>query len=248
MTRYGGDDEQEIDRDAGRIRANPLLHAIYVDIYERILAEIPASRFPRLLEIGAGGGFLKRMAPHAITSECVAVPGVDRVVDACDLPSAFDAASLDAIAAFNVFHHLPDVGAFLRGVETVLRPGGRLVLVEPWFTSVGQWFHRWIHHEPFHLDPARWDLVGDGRMTGANTRLPTSVFRDSPERFAREFPGLAIVRAEPFHKWLYLLSGGLRVNTHIPAPVAKTLLALDRRTAKADETLGIFALVTVERQ
>ena len=160
---------------------------------------------------------------------------------------AFEPNSLDAIVAFNVFHHLPDVSGFLRGASSVLRPGGKICLVEPWFTSVGQLFHRLIHHEPYRDDPSDWRLVGEGRMTGANTRLPTSVFRDSDERFQREFPQLVLRKRQPFHKWLYLASGGLKLNTHVPAPIARGLVALDRRVRFGDEALGLFALVVVER-
>ncbi len=237
----------EIGRDALRIRENKLLEEIYVDFYGRILSEIPAHEYPRALELGSGGGFLKERAPHVLSSECVAVPGIDRIVDAGEIGSAFEAGALDAICAVNVFHHLPDAAAFLRGVSRVLRPGGRLVLIEPWFTRLGQLFHR-IHHEPSVADPGFWGIVGNGRMTAANTRLPTSVFRDSTERFGREFPELRIRKLEPFHKWLYLLSGGLRLNTRVPRFLARRLVDLDRRIATGNRLTGIFALIVVERQ
>ena len=236
----------EIGRDARRIRENKLLEAIYLDFYGRILQEIPPGPFPRVVELGSGGGFFKELAPHVQSSECVSVPGIDRVVDATKIGEAFDAGGLDAICAVNVFHHLPDPAGFLRGVSKVLRPGGRLVLIEPWFTQVGQLFHK-IHHEPFVDDPNFWGLVGEGRMTAANTRLPTSVFRDSVERFSREFPELRVLKLEPFHKWLYLLSGGLQLNTHVPRFIARRLVALDRRIATGNPLLGIFALIVVER-
>lgn len=241
------DDEQAIDTDAQRIRANPLLHEIYRDVYARLLAEVPPAEYPRLLELGSGGGFFRDFAPHAITSECVPSPRVDRVVDACRIAEHFEPASLDAIVAFDVFHHLPDAAGFLRGSETVLRPGGRIVMVEPWYTPVGQYFHSVLHHEPHLKDPNDWRVVGEGRMAGANTRLPTSVFRDSDPRFAREFPALRIVKREPFHKWLYLLSGGLKLNTRIPGFIARRLVALDRHVRMGDDLLGLFALLVVER-
>jgi hypothetical protein len=84
-------------------------------------------------------------------------------------------------------------------------------------------------------------------MGGANSRLPTSVFRDSDARFAREFPALRVVKRTPFHKWLYLASGGLRLNTHVPRPLARALVALDRAVTHGDATLGIFGLVVVDR-
>ena len=68
------DAEHEIDDAAGRIRANPLLHEIYRDVYARILEEIPLAEFPRVLELGSGGGFFREFAPHTITSECVKRP------------------------------------------------------------------------------------------------------------------------------------------------------------------------------
>lgn len=240
-------DEAEIDDAAGRIRRNRLLDGIYRDVYARILAEVPAAEFPRLLELGSGGGYFKDLAPHAITSECVVTPRVDRVVDACAIDTFFEPAALDAITAFNVFHHLPDAAGFLQGASKVLRVGGRIAMVEPWFTPVGQWFYRALHHEPWVADPDDWTLRGQGRLGGANSRLPTSVFRDSDARFAREFPALRIVKREPFHKWLYLASGGLKLNTRVPEGIARALLNLDRAVRLGNEATGLFATVVVER-
>jgi SAM-dependent methyltransferase len=250
MTAYGNDlvgAPSEIGLDAAKIRENKLLEEIYREFYSLVLREIPSSQFPRVLELGSGGGFLRELEPRIITSECIAVPGIHRVVDACAIADAFADGDLDAICAVNVFHHLPDVSGFLRGASIVLRPAGRIVLIEPWFTPIGQWFHRLIHHEPHINDPADWRLLGEGRMLAANTRLPTSVFRDSDERFLRDFPHLRITKREPFHKWLYLLSGGLRLNTHVPRNLARGLVAWDKRISLGNRFLGIFALIVVER-
>ena len=230
------------------IRNNRLLYAIYCDVYARLLAELPPKQFAEVVEIGSGAGFLKQVAPQVTTTDCVAGAGIDRVVDACRLPEHFAAGSLDAIVGFDVFHHLPDVEGFLTGVEAVLRAGGRLVLVEPWFTPLGQWFYRVLHHEPVLLDPEAWRIEGSGRLGGANSRLPTSVFRDGQRRLARVAPGLVVLRCTPFHKWLYLVSGGLRLNTRIPDPVARGLLRMDRVTSRLDSLFGIFAVIVVERR
>lgn len=241
------DAQREIDDHAGRIRKNKLLYEIYRDIYGRIVNEIPARDFPRLLELGSGGGFFREFAPHVITSECVPVSHVDRLVDACDLTASFEPSSLDAIAAFDVVHHLPNAAGFLRTASAVLRPGGRIVVAEPWFTPVGQWFWRAIHHEPYVMDPDDWGIRGEGRLGGANTRLPTSLFGDSDARFAREFPALRIVKRTPFHKWLYLFSGGLRLNTRVPHFIARRLVEADHVHTRTDALFGTWALVVVEK-
>ncbi len=105
-------------------------------------------------------------------------------------------------------------------------------------------------------DPPRAERPGPGLLGrrrrrphrgGANTRLPTSVFRDSDARFASEFPDLSIAKREPFHKWLYLFSGGLRLNTRVPRPIARPLVRVDRRVRLGDKVLGIFAVIVVRR-
>lgn len=231
-----------------RIRQNAFLYLIYRDVYARIATQLPHDTYPRVLEIGSGGGFLRSCLPHVVTSDCVAGPGIDRVVDACDLRASFAAGSLDAITAYNVLHHLPDIGAFLQGAERVLRAGGRIVVVEPWFTPIGQWFYRAIHHEPVIMDPNDWGIRGMGRLEGANSRLPTSVFRDGLIRLAQITPELRLERCAPFHKWLYLLSGGLRLNTRIPTSVARLLLTIDGATAAFDNLFAIFALIVVQKR
>ncbi len=233
---------------ARRIRQNAFLYEIYRDAYQRLASELPQPAYGRVLEIGSGGGFLKSVLPHVVTSDCVTGPGIDRAVDACALSASFEANSLDAIAAYNVFHHLPNVEAFLTGAEHVLRSGGRIVLVEPWFTPIGQWFYRAIHHEPVGLDPEDWTVHGAGRLEGANSRLPTSVFLDGRARLAQLAPRLHVVRCTPFQKWLYLWSGGLRLNTRVPAGVARVLLRLDRVTSSLDTLFAIFALIIVEKR
>jgi SAM-dependent methyltransferase len=233
---------------ARKIRKNALLFVIYEDIYRRLLDEIPPASFPRTLEIGSGAGFLKQVAPHITTSDCIAGAGIERVVDACRLQGAFERGSLDAIVAMNVFHHLPNVVGFLRGAAHALRPGGRIAMVEPWFTPLGQWFYRALHHEPVIADPTEWRIEGEGRLDGANSRLPTSVFREGKQRLAETIPELSIVKALPFHKWLYLLSGGLRLNTCVPRTIARALLYLDRVSSPLDPALGIFALIVLERR
>jgi len=250
-TSYGVDPErgaEEVTDDSRKIRRNPLLKEIYLSMYRRLLSELPRDAFPRLLELGSGGGFFKEVAEHAITSDCISVEGIDHVVDAGRIDEAFPASSLDAIVAFNVFHHLPEPIAFLRGATRALRSGGRIVLVEPWFTPLGQWFYRALHHEPYLMDANEWSIVGSGRLAGANSRLATSVFRDSDERFRREFPELTIVKREPIHKWLYLLSGGLRLNTRIPAVVARKLVKLDEQVRFGNHWAAIFGLIVVERR
>jgi hypothetical protein len=97
------------------------------------------------------------------------------------------------------------------------------------------------------MDPKDWSIRGKGRLEGANSRLPTSVFLDGRVRIAEIAPTLHVAQCVPFHKWLYLWSGGLRLNTRVPATVARALLKLDRITSAFDGLFSIFALIIVEK-
>ncbi len=239
---------EDVVSHARTIRDNIFLYDIYRDFYARVLDELPVDEYPRILELGSGGGFLREFAPRVITSDCVSAPGIDRIVDACHLRDALTPNELDGICALNVFHHLPRPADFLRSASEVIRPGGRIVMVEPWYTLLGQWFYRLLHHEPYAADPEYWGVIGIGRLAAANTRLATSIFRDSEKRFQRECGSLRIVKLQPFHKWLYLLSGGLSLNTRVPGFVGRALLRADRRTKFADRAAAIFALIVLERR
>jgi SAM-dependent methyltransferase len=92
------------------------------------------SRRPRaVLEIGSGAGFLERRIPEVIRSEVLRCSHVHIVLDARALP--FCSGALRAVVMTDVFHHLPDVRAFLREATRCVRPGGSLVMIEPWVTQ-----------------------------------------------------------------------------------------------------------------
>ncbi|MEM6750516.1 MAG: class I SAM-dependent methyltransferase, partial [Planctomycetota bacterium] len=70
-------------------------------------------------------------------------PAETRVADCRALP--FDDASFDVLSVHGGLHHLPrwpdDLAGSLDEARRVLRPGGRLLLVEPWSTPVQSMVH-----------------------------------------------------------------------------------------------------------
>ena len=107
------------------IQEKAFLRRLYEEWYALILDRLPATH--EVLELGSGAGFLDQCLPGLITSEVFATPGVERVVDARQLP--FAEHSLDAIVMTDVFHHIPDVQRFLHEAVRCLRPGGRIVMI-----------------------------------------------------------------------------------------------------------------------
>jgi len=139
-------------------QAKPVLARVYAPWFEALLGAAP--RGSRVLEVGAGPGFLVAAARASrpdlrwIASDLHAAPWNDVAADAGRLPLA--AATVDAVAGLDVLHHLPDPAAFFREAARVLRPGGRVALVEPWITPFSWVVYRFFHQEECRLSVDPW--------------------------------------------------------------------------------------------
>ena len=103
------------------------------------------------LEIGSGTGVISEVFPDVITSDMKLLPFIDLVLDAEELPFADN--SLRAVFAINVFHHLPNPRAFFAEMLRVLRPGGGVVLIEPFYGPIASWVFKGLHQsEAFEPD------------------------------------------------------------------------------------------------
>jgi SAM-dependent methyltransferase len=123
-----------------------VLRLVYEDFYDRIGA---ACRPGLTLEMGGGIGNLKRRLADVISTDIQSAPWLDCVADAQRLPFA-DACAAN-IVMVDVLHHLEFPVAFFREAARVLRPGGRVLMVEPAITWGSSLFYRLLHHEPVRL-------------------------------------------------------------------------------------------------
>ena len=229
-----------------RIRGKHSLDALYREVYANYAACV--SRCPPdggVLELGSGAGFAREVLPGLIASDILAYAGLDVVMDARRLP--FATGALRAILMFNVFHHIPDVGALLAECERVLCPGGRVLIVDEHPGVIGAPVLRYLHHEPY-LPRAGWTFQSTGPLSGANGALCWIVFRRDRAEFERRFPGLSIVRYQPHTPLRYWLSGGLKPWTLLPRPLLPIATALDRGLAAVWPDTGSFVDVELVRR
>lgn len=221
------------------------LRAIYEDWYRWIVASLPAGG-GAVLEIGSGPGFLAELIPGLVTSEVFPCDGVRAVLDARRLP--FADASLRAIVMTDVLHHVPDVGAFLHEAERALRPGGAILMVEPWNTPFASLVWRHLHHEPFEPRAGRWQLEPGGPLSSANSALPWIVFARDRDRFEREFPALQVRAVEPFMPLRYLVSGGISMRSLQPGWASAAWRGIEALLSPWRHRLGMFAKIDVRRR
>ena len=196
------------------IESKPGLQQVYRFFYRQLIQELPIPCTGRLVELGSGAGFLKRLLPSVMTSDVVPVSGVDLCFSAETMP--FDDGSVDAFMMVDVFHHIPDTSAFLHEAERCLVPGGRLIMVEPANTTFSRIIFKRFHHESFEPD-AGWGLASAGPLSSANGALPWIVFvRDRLGQLATEHPALSVLKTQIHSPFKYLLTGGLSFKSLVP--------------------------------
>ena len=163
-----------------------VLRNLYKDWYGRILKQLVPGN---ILELGGGSDNFKEFADNVTSTDIVPVPWIDRVVDAQDMP--FDDASFDNIVMFDVLHHIENVSLFFNEAKRVLRPGGRLVMMEPYISCMSWPVYHFLHPEPVDLkqDPLAWvEPSRDRKPFDANQAFATTLFEKQFKRFQSKYP------------------------------------------------------------
>jgi SAM-dependent methyltransferase len=230
------------------IRSKAFVRAFYESQCRFFARELESAPPGPRLEIGSGGSLLRSFVPALLTSDIVSLRDIDLVFSAASIPVRD--ATLSAIVLQNVFHHLEEPRDFLGDVNRCLRPGGKLVMVEPANTGFARFMYQHFHHEPFDPEQPGWSLPPQyrgGRLSGANAAIPWIVFTRDRRRFEREFPGLAIRRQEFVSPFLYLLGGGVSRPQLLPSMMVPLVQAAEAITAPLNRFLGLFVRIVVER-
>src|SRR5215472_6094339 len=198
------------------------------------------------LELGSGGGFVKEVIPEIVTSDTLPYSGVDRVIDATRMPFQND--SLKAIFMLNVFHHIPDVAAFLKEAERCLKPEGRLLIVDQHPGWIGWPIYRFLHHEGFDSKAEEWRFQSSGPLSGANGALAWIVFNRDRDKFQARFPALQLVKYQPHTPLRYWLSGGLKRWSLLPSWAVDWVVRVDRLLIQASSEFGAFEDVEIVKR
>jgi SAM-dependent methyltransferase len=223
------------------IRGNKFLWRIYDEWYRLIAAHIPEGP-GKVFEVGTGAGFLAEYVPDLIASEAFLCPDIDIVVDARQLP--FASGSLKAIAMVDVLHHIPDIRSFLGEAQRCLRPGGSIVMIEPWVSTWSRFIYTRLHHEPFEPGAKEWTFPDTGPLSGANMALPWIVFQRDRGEFEAEFRDLEIRAVRPFMPFRYLVSGGVSMRPLMPGAT----FAAWRTLESVFGAWSMFAFIQIARR
>lgn len=226
-------------------KRKPTLRAIYEDYHVRIRNQC---RPGNILEIGAGSGHMAAFTDQEVVSlDILVAPWLDLVADAQQLPFRDD--SLSNIVMLDVLHHIPRPTDFFVEAIRVLRPGGRLVMIEPAITLASWPFLHFAHPEPVDLRADPLDPVEekDRDPFDSNQAIPTLLFKRKVHRrrFEQQFPKLRIVQTKWLSLMAYPLSGGFRPWSLLPARLVPFLLKVESFLMPVLGPLLAFRLLVV---
>jgi SAM-dependent methyltransferase len=224
------------------------LRTLYGRWYGLVREKLPPHELGPWLELGSGPGFAKNVIPELELSDVVGAPWLQHELDAEQLP--FEGGSLGALVLFDVLHHLPHPARFLAEAVRTLRPGGRVVMCEPYVSPVSYPVYRFIHEErcDMSVDPLAEAAGTGGDPFEGNQAIPTLLLRRR-EELERRFPQLRIAGFQRFAGLAYPASGGFGRRTLLPMRLWKALLAIeDRLPDAAFRLIGFRMLAVLERQ
>ncbi|HYB53737.1 MAG TPA: class I SAM-dependent methyltransferase [Thermoanaerobaculia bacterium] len=204
-------DAETLARHRAVWEARPELREVYREWFGALLEAVEG--LAPLVELGSGPGFFKDHSPGLVATDVVEGLRVNVRCDAGALP--FGSGRLGALIMVDTLHHLPRPLEFLREAARVLRPGGRLALIEPWITPPSWVLYRFFHHEDCRLGVDLRDPFGGGgkRALDGNAAIPYLALG----RLAREGDPLRVLRLEPFVGLPYLATFGFKASRPLPA-------------------------------
>jgi SAM-dependent methyltransferase len=233
--------------------ANPALRVCYGHWYRRLAEALPPRDLGEWIEIGSGPGFAREFIPDLVLTDIVQAPWHARRVSAEVLP--FGDGEVGALVLFDVLHHVDAPARFFAEATRVLRPGGRILLLEPYISPLSRLVYGPFHPElvDMSVDPLA-PVGGETRETRdpflSNQATPTLIFcRGRGHRFAGMFPKLAVTRIERFVGLSYVATGGFSRRPLLPLPLWRAIFALENLLPKfVFRLFGFRVLVVIERR
>jgi SAM-dependent methyltransferase len=224
------------------ILSKVFLKKIYTKWYADFVNKIPGLPAGKLLEIGSGGGFLKELIPELITSDIMPLDHCDMIISAEEMP--FEKNELSGIFMLNVFHHIPKPYLFLKEAERTLKPGGKIIMIEPANSAFGRWIYKTFHHEPFDIK-GDWEIASSGPLSGSNQALPHIYFERDRKKFEQQFTQLKIQSINYHTPVLYLLSGGVSRKALMPVWAFPFWNFIEKMLHPIRRQLGMFQTIEI---
>lgn len=193
-------------------------------------------RNSQILEIGSGTSPMKSHYPNVLTSDIMALDYLDFQFDALeiDVCEELKGMSFDIIVMTNVLHHLKDPLLFLIKASGKLRPGGKIIFTEPYFSILSYPIYKLLHHEASIFTGIRPVLDNiKGPLSTSNMANPYMVFFSRNEWLKEVFPYFKSkeISISYYTGISYFLTGGISRRIPFPEIIFRWIFKMDLKIA-----------------
>jgi SAM-dependent methyltransferase len=222
-------DHKKIDYKNRKIYQNKeLIKIIYSNYYKKIKKNIYVSDKKKTLELGSGGGNIKKVIKECITSDQFKNENIDRIENIYNIN--FKKNSISNIILIDVFHHLQFPGLALKEIHRVLIKNGRIIMVEPAMGFIPRIIYKIFHYEPngFNLK-INWNdtpkKIPSLNQYFAAQSLPWRAFFLKELNLRSKYK---IKLIKPFSDFAFLLSGGYSYKAFYPKFLYSLIKLIDK--------------------
>jgi len=205
-----------------------LIKIIYNNYYKKIKENIYLSDKKKILELGSGGGNIKKIIQNCITSDQFKNENIDRIENIYKIN--FKKNSISNIILIDVFHHLQFPSLALKEIHKVLIKNGRIIMIEPAMGFIPRIIFKIFHYEPngFNLK-INWNHIPKKipylNQYFAAQSLPWRAFFLKELNLRSKYK---IKLIKPFSDFAFLLSGGYSYKAFYPKFLYSLIKLIDK--------------------
>jgi len=240
--------QDSIQKNSEYWNRKPLLRTLYGDFYRLIAMNLSNLPDSKIVELGSGLGNIHDVIPNCIRTDLFPNPWIDQVENAYQL--SFGDTSISDLILTDVFHHLKYPGTALQEFFRVLRPSGRVIMLEPCLSALGMLVYGIFHEEPVALlrnieweAPAGWspDQIDYYAAQGNASRVFLG------KRFRQKLISWKNIRTIRLSAIAYAASGGFSKPQLYPTSALPLIRKLEKGLGLMPAFFATRLLVVLEK-
>jgi SAM-dependent methyltransferase len=225
-----------------------LLKIIYKDYYKLIKKNLLQNKKFKILELGSGGGNIKKIIPECITSDQFKSDEIDKKINIYNIDLRKN--STKNVIMIDVFHHLEFPSLALQEIKKILIRNGRLIMIEPAMGLIPRVIYKLFHYEPNGSNyKINWKRTSKKSLNKnkyfAAQSLPWRAFVLNELNLKNNFK---VNRIEIFSDFSFLFSGGYSYPSFYPLTFYPIIKYIDLLlTFLSKRLFGARMLIVLEK-
>ena len=225
---------------------SPVLRRFYTELWDWALEEVHDAP---VVELGGGAGLIRTLHPHVVTTDLLPFPWSSLRCDASQLPFADN--SVAALLCIGFFHHCVNPHHFFQEIQRVLKPQGRLIIIDPWIAPLSRWVYRLGTDEDLDLNEPPFETsrqTSNAPLLSANVARATNIFGRHADEFQQHFPNLQLVQLQRVNLFRHLIAGSCVQKSPFPTWTYPLASFLDSTLGPLRSLTSMCAKIVLEKR